>query len=106
MDWAHDRHADSRRLPQARCARRLRRPDRAALVQGRGRDIRRFQGWTGLMTDTLIPEGFRKLGVPDDFVGLIGPLWYKVEGETLRVGLPLEQRHGHPTGWAHGGLLV
>jgi acyl-coenzyme A thioesterase 13 len=58
------------------------------------------------MTDTLIPEGFRKLGVPDDFVGLIGPLWYKVEGEKLRVGLPLEPRHGNPMGWAHGGLLV
>ena len=35
------------------------------------------------MTDTLIPEGFRKLDVPDDFVGLIGPLWFKVEGERL-----------------------
>ena len=34
------------------------------------------------MTDTLIPEGFRKLDVTDDFVGLIGPLWFKVEGET------------------------
>ena len=58
------------------------------------------------MTDTLIPEGFRKLDVPDSFVGLIGPLWFKVEGEKLRVGLPLEPRHGNPMGWAHGGLLV
>ena len=41
------------------------------------------------MTDTLIPEGFRKLDVTDDFVGLIGPLWYKAEGERLRIGLPL-----------------
>jgi acyl-coenzyme A thioesterase PaaI-like protein len=54
----------------------------------------------------LIPEGFRELRVTDDFVGLIGPLWYKAEGEKLRVGLPLEQRHGNPMGWAHGGLLV
>jgi len=52
----------SRRLPRARRQRRLRRPDRAALVQG--------------------------------------------EGERLRVGLPLEARHGNPMGWAHGGLLV
>jgi acyl-coenzyme A thioesterase PaaI-like protein len=58
------------------------------------------------MTDKLIPEGFRKLDVADDFVGLIGPLWFKAEGERLRVGLPLEQRHGNPMGWAHGGLLV
>src|SRR4029450_11601558 len=72
----------------------------------RAREIRRLQGRTWLMTDTLIPEGFRKLDVPDDFVGLIGPLWFKVEGEQLRVGLPLEPRHGNPMGWAHGGLLV
>jgi len=54
----------------------------------------------------LIPEGFRELRVTDDFVGLIGPLWFKAEGEGLRVGLPLEPRHGNPMGWAHGGLLV
>src|SRR5260370_37228341 len=58
------------------------------------------------MTDKLIPKGFRKLDVSDDFVGLIGPLWFKAEGERLRVGLPLEPRHGNPMGWAHGGLLV
>ena len=46
------------------------------------------------MTDALIPEGFHKLPVPDSFVGLIGPLWYKVEGEKVRVGLALEPRHG------------
>ena len=58
------------------------------------------------MTDKLIPEGFRTLDVTDDFVGLIGPLWFKAEGERLRVGLPLEPRHGNPMGWAHGGLLA
>ena len=58
------------------------------------------------MTGTLIPEGFRRLDVADDFVGLIGPLWFKAEGERLRIGLPLEPRHGNPMGWAHGGLLV
>ena len=62
------------------------------------------------MTDALVPQGFRKLEVADDFVGLVGPLWYKVEkdvgGEKMRIGLPLEKRHGNPMGWAHGGLLV
>jgi acyl-coenzyme A thioesterase PaaI-like protein len=61
--------------------------------------------------NALIPAGFRQLPVGDDFVTLIGPLWYKVArdeggGEKLRVGLPLEPRHGNPMGWAHGGLLV
>jgi acyl-coenzyme A thioesterase 13 len=58
------------------------------------------------MTDAAIPGGFRPLDVTDDFVGLIGPLWFKVEDEAIRIGLPLEQRHGNPMGWAHGGLLV
>ena len=56
--------------------------------------------------NALIPDGFRELRVSDDFVGLIGPLWFKAEGDNLRVGLPLEPRHGNPMGWAHGGLLV
>ena len=40
------------------------------------------------MSKDLVPEGFHKLKVADDFVGLIGPLWFKAEGEKLRVGLP------------------
>lgn len=55
---------------------------------------------------SLIPEGFRKLDVSDDFIGLVGPLWFKAEEDGLRIGLPLEARHGNPMGWAHGGLLV
>ncbi|MCX7360908.1 MAG: PaaI family thioesterase [Alphaproteobacteria bacterium] len=59
------------------------------------------------MTDTLVPEGFTQFVMPDAFVGLIGPLWFKVESEqAIRIGLPLEARHGNPMGWAHGGLLV
>src|SRR5262249_59704386 len=66
---------------------------------------RHLQGWIAYM-NKLIPAGFRKLDIPDEFVALIGPLWFKAEGEHLRVGLPLEERHGNPLGWAHGGLLV
>src|SRR5262249_50622475 len=72
----------------------------------RPKTLRRLQGRASDMTDKLIPEGFRKLNVRDDFVALVGPLWFKAEGERLRVGLPLEPRHGNPLGWAHGGLLV
>jgi acyl-coenzyme A thioesterase PaaI-like protein len=53
-----------------------------------------------------VPDGFRRLDVPDDFVVLVGPLWFKAEADGLRIGLPLEKRHGNPMGWAHGGLLV
>ena len=53
-----------------------------------------------------IPDGFRKLDVPDEFIQLSGPLWFKAETDGLRIGLPLETKHGNPMGWAHGGLLV
>ncbi len=58
------------------------------------------------MTETLVPDGFRKLDVPDEFIRLAGPLWFKAEADGLRIGLPLEKKHGNPMGWAHGGLLV
>ena len=58
------------------------------------------------MIDKLTGDGFRKLEVTDAFLGLIGPLWFKAEGDSLRVGIPLEQHHGNAMGWAHGGLLV
>jgi acyl-coenzyme A thioesterase PaaI-like protein len=53
-----------------------------------------------------VPEGFRQLDVPDEFIRMAGPLWAKAEEDGLRIGLPLEKRHGNPMGWAHGGLLV
>ena len=58
------------------------------------------------MTETLVPDGFRRLDVPDEFIRLAGPLWFKAEADGLRIGLPLEKKHGNPMGWAHGGLLV
>ena len=53
-----------------------------------------------------VPEGFRQLDVPDEFIRMAGPLWAKPEDDGLRIGLPLEKRHGNPMGVAHGGLLV
>jgi acyl-coenzyme A thioesterase 13 len=53
-----------------------------------------------------VPEGFRQLDVPDEFIRMAGPLWAKPEADGLRIGLPLEERHGNPMGVAHGGLLV
>lgn len=61
---------------------------------------------TGAVEKAEIPEGFRSVPIPDNFVELAGPLWVKPEEDGLRVGLPLEPRHGNVMGVAHGGLLV
>ena len=50
------------------------------------------------MTDALVPPGFRPLDVRDDFVGLIGPLWFKVDGDAIRLAL----RGVHQQGGAKG----
>ncbi len=55
---------------------------------------------------SVVPDGFQRFDVRDDFIALAGPLWMKPETDGLRIGLPLEKRHGNPMGWAHGGLLV
>ncbi|QQS14076.1 MAG: PaaI family thioesterase [Rhodospirillales bacterium] len=56
--------------------------------------------------DATIPEGFTAFDIPDDFIGLVGPLYVRIEADGMRIGLPLERRHGNPMGVAHGGLLV
>jgi len=40
------------------------------------------------------PEGFRELDVSDDFVGLIGPLWFKAEASACGSACP-RGRHGN-----------
>lgn len=53
-----------------------------------------------------VPEGFQAFSPGDDFIGLIGPLFLKLEEDGPRIGLPIEQRHSNPMGIAHGGLLM
>jgi acyl-coenzyme A thioesterase 13 len=53
-----------------------------------------------------VPDGFQSFAPGDDFVGLIGPLFLKLEEDGPRIGLLLEQRHSNPMGIAHGGVLM
>ena len=53
-----------------------------------------------------IPEGFRRLDVTDDFVSLVGPLWFKAEEDGLQDRAAAGAAARQSDGRAHGGLLV
>lgn len=53
-----------------------------------------------------IPAGFLPVERHGPFMGSIGPLWMKREGESLVIGVRIEERHTNLRGIAHGGMLV
>ncbi len=54
---------------------------------------------------SAIPSGFEAISIESPFLKLVGPFYYKREGETLVVGLRVEERHCNSRGFVHGGLL-
>ena len=53
-----------------------------------------------------VPDGFEPLFRSSPFLDLIGPLYYKKEGEGFVVGLRVADKHCNARGAAHGGLLL
>ena len=42
----------------------------------------------------------------DGFIGSVGPLWTRKEGDAWEYGLVAASQHTNPAGIVHGGLLV
>jgi uncharacterized protein (TIGR00369 family) len=53
-----------------------------------------------------VPEGFLPFDEPGTYIGMIGPLYRRREGDRITLCLPIERRHTNPMGTAHGGLLM
>lgn len=53
-----------------------------------------------------LPEGFARLRLPGPFVDVNGPLLAKFDGDRLRLGIRLEERHCNAAGICHGGMLA
>lgn len=51
------------------------------------------------------PEGYRLLPTGPGFNLLMGPLWGRVEGPRLVLGMRVSQRHINPHQTCHGGVL-
>jgi uncharacterized protein (TIGR00369 family) len=52
------------------------------------------------------PEGFRLANVPGPVLDVNGPYHAHLEGNNLRLGLRIEDRHCNTAGWCHGGTLM
>lgn len=53
-----------------------------------------------------LPEGNAAFERSSPFLDAVGPLFQKIEGSSLLLGLRIEERHCNRCGYAHGGLLV
>lgn len=54
------------------------------------------------------PKGFHRVERPrrNPFNELVGPFYERREGETVTLGLRIEERHLNSRGFCHGGLLA
>jgi uncharacterized protein (TIGR00369 family) len=53
-----------------------------------------------------IPEGFRRIERLSPFNALVGPLYERRDGETVSIGLVIEDKHTNSRGICHGGVLA
>ena len=53
-----------------------------------------------------IPEGFRRIERLSPFNALVGPLYERRDGESVSIGLALEEKHTNSRGICHGGVLA
>jgi uncharacterized protein (TIGR00369 family) len=56
------------------------------------------------MSDPAL-EGWKPRTLPG-FIGLIGPLWTRKQGDSWAYGFLAEERHANPAGIVHGGMLT
>jgi uncharacterized protein (TIGR00369 family) len=52
------------------------------------------------------PEGFALGNIPGPVLAVNGPLHVHLDGNNLRLGLRIEDRHCNSSGWCHGGTLM
>jgi len=53
-----------------------------------------------------LPEGFRAIPRLSPFNALVGPLYERRRGDTVSIGVRIEEKHANSRGICHGGLLA
>ncbi len=59
-----------------------------------------------LGSEAAPPEGFQPLFRTSPFLDLVGPLFWRPEGESFTVGMRVLPRHVNGSGTMHGGLIA
>lgn len=57
-------------------------------------------------SQALPPEGYLPLFRSSAFLDLVGPLFYRPNGESFCIGMRVLAQHVNSVGTAHGGLLA
>ena len=68
-------------------------PDEAASVEA-------------LAVAAALPPGFRAMPRMGAFIALNGPLCLRHEGDLVRLGFRVDERHTNPLGICHGGMMA
>ena len=55
---------------------------------------------------TIIPEGYQPEPGDNIFAALVGPIYQKTEGESVKFLFQAEEKHRNPRGVVHGGMLM
>ena len=58
------------------------------------------------MTAHAVPAGFRPVSIGGEFLNTIGPLHGRWDGERVRLGFRVEERHANIARACHGGMLT
>jgi uncharacterized protein (TIGR00369 family) len=58
------------------------------------------------MSTTAIPPGFRPISIGGEFLKAVGPMYGRWDGERVRLGFRVEDRHGNVARAGHGGMLA
>ena len=53
-----------------------------------------------------VPEGFQPFTLDDGFVGHVGPLYWRIDGEVGALGCVVQDHHMNPAGICHGGMMM
>lgn len=56
--------------------------------------------------EDAVPEGFKRLPEGLGFTDTVQPLYHKIDGENVSVGLVVQAHHGNTMGICHGGVLM
>lgn len=57
-------------------------------------------------TDQRVPAGFEPLPTGLGFNDMLQPSYRRVDGESVSVGLVVQERHGNSMGICHGGVIM
>ena len=58
------------------------------------------------MTEAKAPPGWTRETLPQGFPTLIGPIWSRVDGQRMRHGFVIDDRHVNSMKVLHGGMLM